>query len=88
MAFLGRAMAHWLKVWTDDGVEALLEAWTQQAHGVGERCEVRLERATVHGTALGIDPDGAFRLRLTDGSVQRITAGDVFFPWDAVSGNR
>ena len=27
----------------------------------------------------GLDPDGALRLRLDDGQLERITAGDVFF---------
>ena len=75
MSRLGSAMLHWLEVWENQGVEALLAAWAAQAQGFGERCVVRLERATLEGTALGIDPDGAFRLRLSDGSVQRITAG-------------
>jgi BirA family biotin operon repressor/biotin-[acetyl-CoA-carboxylase] ligase len=26
-----------------------------------------------------MDPDGALRLRLDDGALERITAGDVFF---------
>jgi BirA family biotin operon repressor/biotin-[acetyl-CoA-carboxylase] ligase len=29
--------------------------------------------------AEALEPDGALRLRLADGSVRRITAGDVFF---------
>ena len=31
------------------------------------------------GIAEGLDGDGALRLRLPDGRVRRITAGDVFF---------
>ena len=34
---------------------------------------------TVSGIAEGLDPDGALRLRLQDGALERITAGDVFF---------
>jgi BirA family biotin operon repressor/biotin-[acetyl-CoA-carboxylase] ligase len=29
--------------------------------------------------AEGLDPDGALRLRLEDGALARITAGDVYF---------
>jgi BirA family biotin operon repressor/biotin-[acetyl-CoA-carboxylase] ligase len=29
--------------------------------------------------AEGLDVDGALRLRLADGAIRRITAGDVFF---------
>ncbi|MGH6908966.1 MAG: biotin--[acetyl-CoA-carboxylase] ligase, partial [Phenylobacterium sp.] len=31
------------------------------------------------GVAEGLDADGALRLRLPDGALERITAGDVFF---------
>jgi len=31
------------------------------------------------GVAEGLDPDGSLRLRLEDGQIRRITAGDVFF---------
>ncbi|HPA39233.1 MAG TPA: biotin--[acetyl-CoA-carboxylase] ligase, partial [Phenylobacterium sp.] len=39
----------------------------------------RLPNQTHRGIAEGLDPDGALRLKLDDGSVLRITAGDVFF---------
>jgi BirA family biotin operon repressor/biotin-[acetyl-CoA-carboxylase] ligase len=34
----------------------------------------------VEGIAEGLDLDGALCLRLADGGLRRITAGDVFFP--------
>ncbi len=34
---------------------------------------------TLEGIAEGLDGDGALRLRLADGQLRRITAGDVFF---------
>ena len=50
-----------------------------RATGLGERCEARLPNRTLSGVAEGLDPDGALRLRLDDGALERITAGDVFF---------
>ena len=47
--------------------------------GLGERCEARLPARTLSGVAEGLDLDGALRLRLDDGSLERVTAGDVFF---------
>jgi BirA family biotin operon repressor/biotin-[acetyl-CoA-carboxylase] ligase len=38
-----------------------------------------LPNQTHRGVAEGLDADGALRLRLDDGAVLRITAGDVFF---------
>ena len=50
-----------------------------RALGLGERCEARLPNRTLSGVAEGMDLDGALRLRLDDGAIERITAGDVFF---------
>ena len=35
--------------------------------------------AALSGTAEGVEPDGALRLRLASGELRRIAAGDVFF---------
>ena len=36
---------------------------------------------TLHGIAVGITPDGGLRLRLSDGTEQMLTAGDVTIRW-------
>jgi len=69
----------WRRVWATQGFGPIAEAWTLRAHGLGQRCEARLPTRTVGGVAEGMDPDGALRLRLDDGALERITAGDVFF---------
>jgi len=69
----------WRKLWVTQGFSPIAEAWTVRAHGLGERCEARLPNRTVSGIAEGLDADGALRLRLDDGALERITAGDVFF---------
>ena len=69
----------WRRLWATQGFTAIGRAWTDRAHGLGERCEARLPNRTVSGVAEALDPDGALRLRLDDGEVERITAGDVFF---------
>ncbi len=71
---------HWLAVWDGQGTAAVLAAWTARAEGLGGPCTARLDQETLEGVAEGLDPDGALRLRLQDGSLRRITAGDVFFP--------
>jgi BirA family biotin operon repressor/biotin-[acetyl-CoA-carboxylase] ligase len=71
---------HWLAVWDRQGVGAVLDTWTVRAQGMGGPCTARLDRETIEGVAEGLEPDGALRLRLPDGSIRRITAGDVFFP--------
>lgn len=69
----------WRKLWATQGFAPVAQGWTDRAHGLGERCEARLPSRTLSGVAEGLDLDGALRLRLDDGSLERITAGDVFF---------
>jgi BirA family biotin operon repressor/biotin-[acetyl-CoA-carboxylase] ligase len=45
----------------------------------GRACVARLGTETLEGIAEGLDGDGALRLRLADGQLRRVTAGDVFF---------
>jgi len=76
---LAAAFADWLDVWDDQGFGAIAVAWTARAHGLGQTCTARLPTETIEGIAEGLDADGALRLRLADGALRRITAGDVFF---------
>jgi BirA family biotin operon repressor/biotin-[acetyl-CoA-carboxylase] ligase len=84
---LAAAFDRWMSLWDSQGFGPIAEAWTARAHGLGRSCTARLERETLEGVALGLDADGALRLRLGDGSIRRITAGDVFFPDDAFTGD-
>jgi BirA family biotin operon repressor/biotin-[acetyl-CoA-carboxylase] ligase len=76
---LAAAMDRWLAVWLSRGFAPIAAAWTRRAHGLGEACTAHLSAEIVRGVAEGLDMDGALRLRLSDGSVRRVTAGDVFF---------
>ena len=76
---LAEAFERWSRVWLTLGFPAIADAWTARAHGLGEPCVARLGTETVEGVAEGLDGDGALRLRLPDGRLRRITAGDVFF---------
>jgi len=82
---LAAAIDRWIDRWERLGFGAVAQAWTGRAHGLGRACTARLERETLEGVALGLDGDGALRLRLADGSIRSIAAGDVFFPDDVVA---
>lgn len=69
----------WRKLWATQGFSPIARAWTERAIGLGQRCEARLPNRTLSGVAEGMDEAGALRLRLDDGALERITAGDVFF---------
>jgi BirA family biotin operon repressor/biotin-[acetyl-CoA-carboxylase] ligase len=68
-----------LSRWLDQGFEPTREAWLGLAIGMGGDCRAQLPAETVFGAAEGLDADGALLLRLPDGGLRRITAGDVFF---------
>lgn len=76
---LAATFQSWLQIWHALGFAAIADAWTARAHGLGEPCVARLGHETVEGIAEALDADGALRLRLANGSLRRITAGDVFF---------
>ncbi|MDP1736081.1 MAG: biotin--[acetyl-CoA-carboxylase] ligase [Caulobacter sp.] len=79
LAVLSEAFDRWRRVWLTSGFAFIANEWTRRAHGLGETCTARLGHETLVGIAEGLDPDGALRLRLPDGMLRRITAGDVFF---------
>lgn len=79
MLGLASAFGETLSAWATGGFEPIRTAWLARAAGFGGPCTARLDRETVQGVAEGLDAAGALLLRLNDGQVRRITAGDVFF---------
>ncbi len=77
--YLASAFERWRTVWRETGFAAIVKAWTERAHGLGQPCTARLPGETIEGIGEGLDADGALRLRMASGEVRRITAGDVFF---------
>ena len=76
---LAETFAVWWGRWQTLGFEPVLDAWTSRLTGLNGPCVARLDNETLEGVAEGVEPDGALRLRLADGSVRLISAGDVFF---------
>ncbi len=76
---LAEGFARWLGRWRNEGLDPVRRAWTSAAHPVGSALTVRLgEGDAVDGLFDGLAPDGALRLRLADGAIRAIHAGDVF----------
>ncbi len=76
---LGEAFAVWMERWETLGFQPILDAWQARTSGLDGPAVARLGRETVEGRAEGVAPDGALKLRLSDGSLRLISAGDVFF---------
>lgn len=74
LATLDRALARWLALWREAGLEPVLTAWRAAAHPPG----TPLRTSEGDGLFDGLDRAGALRLRRADGSVRLIHAGDVF----------
>jgi len=76
---LAASFARLLDLWRSCDSAALARAWQERAHPVGTRLTVHVSQDEVVGGGFaGLDPDGALRLRLDDGSIQVIRAADVF----------
>ncbi len=80
LAGLASLMAARVDQWLDEGFAAVRRAWLDRAAGIGEACTARLgDGMSLRGVSEGLDIDGALLLRMDDGQVRRVAAGDVFF---------
>lgn len=60
-----------------EGFAAVAAAWHERSHMNGRRVTVAAPEGEVSGLVLGLDGDGALRLRLDSGDEHRVLAGDV-----------
>ena len=75
---LAASFARLLVLWRSSGSAALARAWQERAHLPGTRLTVHVGKdETIGGRFAGLEPDGALRLMLDDGSIEVIRAGDV-----------
>ena len=76
---LAETFSAWLERWTTLGFQPILDAWVARTPGLHGPCTARLTNETLTGLADGVEADGSLRLKLPDGSLRVISAGDVFF---------
>ena len=76
---LAAGFARWLGRWRNEGLASVARAWEAAAHASGTALTANLsDGESLTGLYVGLDIDGALKLRLADGSVRVIHAGDVF----------
>ena len=76
---LAASFARWLERWRNEGLAPIRARWLAAAHPPGTALSTHTASgAWVEGLFDGLDESGALRLRLADGSLHVIHAGDVF----------
>lgn len=76
---LAPAFARLVDIWRTKGLPAIRTAWLDRAHPVGTPLAAALPDGTrIEGSFDGLTPDCALQLRLPDGTIRVIHAGDVF----------
>jgi BirA family transcriptional regulator, biotin operon repressor / biotin---[acetyl-CoA-carboxylase] ligase len=75
---LAASFARLLELWRTSETTALARVWQERAHAPGTRLTVHVSRdEVISGSFAGLESDGALRLKLADGSIEVIRAGDV-----------
>jgi BirA family transcriptional regulator, biotin operon repressor / biotin---[acetyl-CoA-carboxylase] ligase len=76
---LAEGFARWVARWRSEGIASVRVAWLLAAHQLGTALFANLgDGDAVEGLFDGLTEDGALRLRLADGAVRVIHAGDIF----------
>ena len=75
---LAAALNRMLNLWRTTDPGDFAKAWLARAHPIGTELTVHGgDSAIIGGQFDGIQPDGTLRLRMADGSVELVHAGDV-----------
>jgi BirA family biotin operon repressor/biotin-[acetyl-CoA-carboxylase] ligase len=76
---LSAAMHRRLAQWNGGaGFAAVRADWIERAVGIGGAIRVRLPEREIAGRFEGLDDDGRLMLRLPEGPIERVAAGEVF----------
>jgi len=76
---LAQSFQLWETTLANDGFSAIRQAWAQRGYGLPGPVTARLPHETLSGEGLGLGENGQLRLRLDNGTIRDIHAGDVFF---------
>lgn len=79
LAILAKRFDSWRHILVTEGFEPIREAWTIKAQGISGDVTVRLPNETFVGMAMGLGVNGELQVRLANGTIRDIHAGDVFF---------
>ncbi|MEY4238928.1 MAG: hypothetical protein RL339_1529 [Pseudomonadota bacterium] len=74
---LASAVDEEVERWRTFGLEPMIRRWVAAAHPLGTPLRAGEGEASIHGTFAGLSPDGALQLRLADGTMRAIHAGEI-----------
>lgn len=69
-----------LNNWRENGFDAIRREWLSNAYGINESVIVKLHDKEISGVFKDLNDDGELLLELPNQSIEKICAGDVFFP--------
>ncbi len=69
---------HWKSVFEQQGFGPIREAWLKRASNVPGPVKVRLPDDVFEAQAVDLEPNGALKVRLANGTIRQVHAGDVF----------
>jgi BirA family biotin operon repressor/biotin-[acetyl-CoA-carboxylase] ligase len=76
LAALLSALTRWYSLLGER--EKIVAAWSSRSsYAIGKLVQVKNGDETWQGTTCGVEPDGALRLRIVNGEIKLIRAGDV-----------
>ncbi|MBI3184287.1 MAG: biotin--[acetyl-CoA-carboxylase] ligase [Myxococcales bacterium] len=76
-AALWTRLEQWLDLYSEQGFGLVRDAWRKLSSTLGREVLVKAERRELRGVAEDVDEAGALVVRLGDGTVERVLAGDV-----------
>ncbi len=79
LAILSSRFEHWRHILSTQGFEPIGQAWAARAVNIPGPVTVRLPNESFTGEAIGLDSNGALRVKLSNGTIRDIHAGDIFF---------
>jgi len=79
LASLAARFGHWRQIALDKGFDPIFMAWLSRAYNIPGKVNVNLPKEKFSGQALSLDKNGALRVRLENGTIRHVHAGDVFF---------
>ncbi len=79
LAILSSRFEHWRHILMTEGFEPIRRQWLRQAKNIPGSVTVRLPTKSFTGEATGLGKNGELQVRLPNGTMTDVHAGDVFF---------